>query len=62
MFDEDFYEGNTVYILLRISYSEVWIIEGGSNLPDQVNNQSLFRSRDWLSASQGPVFPGLFGS
>eukprot|EP00116_Pleurobrachia_bachei_P011032 sb/3471294/ len=32
------------------------------NRPKQVNNQSelvIFRSRDWLSANQGPVFPYL---
>eukprot|EP00116_Pleurobrachia_bachei_P017300 sb/3477562/ len=26
------------------------------------NKNSLFRSRDWLSANQGPVFPGSVGS
>eukprot|EP00116_Pleurobrachia_bachei_P018026 sb/3478288/ len=31
------------------------------NRPKQVNNQS-FRSRDWLSANQGPVFPDLVDS
>ena len=32
--------------------------------PKQVttNQNSLFRSRDWLLANQGPVFPGLVGS
>eukprot|EP00116_Pleurobrachia_bachei_P014213 sb/3474475/ len=35
------------------------------NRPEQVNNQSeivIFRSRDWLSANQGPVFPDSVGS
>eukprot|EP00116_Pleurobrachia_bachei_P013815 sb/3474077/ len=27
-----------------------------------INHNSLFRSRDWLSANQGPVFPNPFGS
>eukprot|EP00116_Pleurobrachia_bachei_P000789 sb/3461051/ len=29
---------------------------------DTTNQNSLFRSRDWLSANQGPVFPDLVGS
>eukprot|EP00116_Pleurobrachia_bachei_P008308 sb/3468570/ len=29
---------------------------------EPTNQSSLFRSRDWLSANQGPVFPDLIGS
>eukprot|EP00116_Pleurobrachia_bachei_P012106 sb/3472368/ len=29
---------------------------------DTTNQNLLFRSRDWLSANQGPVFPDLVGS
>eukprot|EP00116_Pleurobrachia_bachei_P014573 sb/3474835/ len=33
------------------------------NRPIQITNQnSLFMSRDWLSANQGPVFPDSVGS
>ena len=31
------------------------------NLPGEVKNQ-LFRSHDWLSANQGPLFPSSVGS
>eukprot|EP00116_Pleurobrachia_bachei_P002858 sb/3463120/ len=31
----------------------------GSSLSVSTNQNSLFRSRDWLSANQGPVFPHL---
>ena len=35
----------------------MFVGEWSSNRPNQVNNQSeLFRSRDWLSANQGPAF------
>ena len=29
---------------------------------DKANQNSLFRSRDWLSANRGPVFPDSVGS
>ena len=39
----------------RADNSERQVIAG-------TNQKSLFRSRDWLSANQGPVFPGSVGS
>ena len=33
-----------------------------NKIKQTTNQNSLFRSRDWLSAKQGPVFPGSVGS
>ena len=32
------------------------------SIDSTTNHNSLFRSYDWLSANQGPVFPDLVGS
>ena len=46
-----------IHMLLQIN--EQYIIPG----TDRTTNQnSLFKSRDWLSANQGPVFPDSAGS
>eukprot|EP00116_Pleurobrachia_bachei_P017564 sb/3477826/ len=42
------------------NYSKRWVVTGGTGIKllcKTTNQNSLFKSRDWLSANQGPVFP-----
>ena len=59
-----FFERETVPKLKHTNRLTVSMVnDGKSEAARQSTNQNLlFRSRDWLSANQGPVFPAPVGS
>eukprot|EP00116_Pleurobrachia_bachei_P014462 sb/3474724/ len=46
-------------INLNFWLDSAFIVSGTDRNKSTTNQNSLFKSRDWLSANQGPVFPDL---
>ena len=44
-------------ILVKLTFGGIWGFTMWQEPTDTINQNSLFRSRDWLPANQGPVFP-----